>query len=203
MRSVRVMFLAVAASVLLGACSQKDPAAIAIDAAESALAAVHEQAQKYVPKQYAEVKAHLDEARKAFGEERYEEALAIAKGLPARARDLSEAATAARDRLAEEIAVDWERLQTQMPDLVAGLESRVAELSSARRLPEGIGQEALERAREGLDIARGAWGQAREAFDAGNLEGAVARGLEADRLVRELREAVGMGPAQPEAEPVT
>ena len=201
MRSVRAILLAVTASVVLGACSQKDPAATAIDAAESALAAVHEQAQKYVPSQYAEVKVRLDEARKAFGEERYEDALAIAKELPARARELSEAAIAARDRLAAEIVVDWERLQAELPDLVAGLESRVAELSSARRLPEGVGQETLEQARDGLELAVDAWEQAREAFDAGNLEGAVARGLEADRLVRELREAVGMAPAQPEAEP--
>jgi len=200
---MRFMLLALAASLAVAACSQKDPAATAIDAAESALAAVHEQAQKYVPKQYAEVKARLDEARKAFGEERYEDALAIAKDMPARARELSEAATAARDRLAAEIAVDWKRLQAELPGLVAGLESRIAELSSVRRLPEGIGQETLERARDGLELAKGAWGQAREAFDAGNLEGAVARGLEADRLVRELREAVGMTPAQPEAEPVT
>jgi len=203
MRSARIFLLAVAASVALAACSQKDPAATAIDAAESALAAVHEQAQKYVPKQYAEVKARLDEARKAFDDERYEDALAIVKDMPARARELSEAAAAARDRLAAEITVDWERLQAQLPDLVSGLEARVAELSSARRLPEGVGQEALEQAKGGLELVKGAWQQAREAFDAGNLEGAVARGLEADRLVRELREAVGLEPAEAPAEPAT
>jgi len=202
MRSLGSVLVAFAAALALSACSQKDPAATAIDAAESALAAVHEQAQKYVPKQYAEVKARLDEARKAFGEERYTEAIDIVKDIPARARELEEAATAAREKLAAEIAADWERLTGEMPGLLSGLESRLAELGEARKLPEGVGREALERAASGLAVARTAWNEALGAFDDGNLEGAVARGLEADRLLRELGESLGM-PSPGAAEPAT
>ena len=202
MTFARTALAAFAAALLLAACSQKDPAAAAIDAAESALAAVHEPAQKYVPKQYAEVKARLDDARKAFGEERYTEAIDIVKDIPARARDLGEAAATARERLAAEIAVDWKRLTGEMPGLVSGLESRLAELGEVRRLPEGIGRDALEQATAGLEVAKGAWSQTLGAFDEGNLEGAVARGLEADRLVRELRELLGV-PSPAAAQPAT
>lgn len=60
-----------AAAVVLGAllaaaCSQKDPAQKALDAAEGALAAVHEDAMKYVPEQYDAVKSQLNDARAAF-----------------------------------------------------------------------------------------------------------------------------------------
>ena len=192
-RRVAILLLAM---MTLAACSQKGPAETAIDAAETALAAVHEQAQQYIPKQYAEAKARLDEGRKAFGEERYAEAVEIVKDLPARARQLGEEAAAAREQLAAEIAVDWQHLTESMPGLLAGLESRLAELGKLRRLPEGVGEEAVERAGSGLELVKGTWDQAAQAFESGNLEGAVARGLEADRLIRELMELVGMQPAQ-------
>ena len=51
---------ALAGVLALAACSQKDPAADAIAAAENALNAVYEDAQKYVPERYAEVKAELE-----------------------------------------------------------------------------------------------------------------------------------------------
>lgn len=190
----RLLVLLLAAA-LVTACSQKKPAAIAIDAAESALAEVHEEAQKYIPEQYAEVKARLDEGRRAFSDERYDEALAIVKGVPARARELGEAAAAAREELAAEINRDWARLTESMPGLLAGLESRLAELGKVRRLPEGVTADAVEHASSGLDVAREAWSQAGRAFESGNLEGAVARALESERLVRELLKSVGIGPA--------
>lgn len=186
-------FLTVACAVFaLAACSQKEPARTAIDAGEDALASVHEQAQKYIPGRYAEVKATLDTARKAFDEEKYVEAIETVKDVPARARELGEAAAAARDALAAEIAIDWARLSATMPQNASALEDRLAELGKARRLPEGVDGDVMERARAGLDVVRGAWDQATAAFQAGNLEGAVARGQEAERLVRELMESLGI-----------
>lgn len=196
MRSIGKVFALLLVTAALPACSQKGPAATAIEAAEDALAAVHEQAQKYVPGQYAEVKTLLDEGRQAFREERFAEAIEIVRDVPARARELGEAATAARERLAAQIAVDWERLQESLPELLSGLESRLAELGKARRLPEGVAELAIEDATSGLEVARQAWEQASGAFESGNLEGALARALESERLVRELMESVGMQPAQ-------
>jgi hypothetical protein len=53
-----VCIFALATSLAVAtACSQKDPAEEAITAAENALLAVYEDAQKYLPERYAEVKA--------------------------------------------------------------------------------------------------------------------------------------------------
>ena len=73
---------ALAATLALVACSQKDPANEAIEAAANALNAVYEDAQKYVPERYAEVKKELDAARKAYGEERYADAIAAVRDVP-------------------------------------------------------------------------------------------------------------------------
>ena len=62
----RKLLAAIAATLALGACSQKDPAEEAITAAENALNAVYEEAEKYVPERYADVKKDLESARVAF-----------------------------------------------------------------------------------------------------------------------------------------
>jgi len=85
---LRILIAAGAAALALAACSQRDPAAEAIAAAENALNAVYEDAEKYVPEHYAEVKGELVAARKAFDEERYADAIAavISKGISHQAR---------------------------------------------------------------------------------------------------------------------
>lgn len=193
-RTLALLGLLLAASLATG-CSQKNPAQTAIDAAESALAAVSEPAQKYIPQQYAEVKAVLDAARKDFSEGDYVRAIEGVKDIPDKARALGEAAAAARETLHAQLTVDWTRLQGELPGKLSGLESRLAELDKARRLPEGVTRDTLTRFAAGAGVARTAWDEASAAFGADNLEGAVARALESESLTNELMIALGMAPA--------
>lgn len=183
------------AVALTGGCSQKGSAQTAVEAAEDALMAVHEEAQKYIPGQYAELKAELDAARAYVNEEQYLRAIDEVKDIPAKARALAAAATAAREALAAEIAVEWTRLRDELPGRLAGLEGRLEELGKARRLPDGLTREALPRITAGAGIARAAWDEAAAAYEAGNLEGAVARAMESDNLAAELMAELGMTPA--------
>jgi hypothetical protein len=189
---------AVATALALGACSQKEPATRAVTAAEDALAAVADAAQKYIPKRYAEVKAELDAARAALAQEKYAEALAGVQEIPAKARTLAEEAAAAREALAAQLTGEWTRLTGAIPGVLEGIGERLDELGRQRRLPAGLDAEAVERARRDFEIARSGWTQAVEAFGAGNLEGAAARGLEVERLAREIRQALGLEPRDAE-----
>ena len=65
----RKLLAAIAATLALGACSQKDPTEEAITAAENALNAVYEEAEKYVPERYAEVKKASVEAIAAYADD--------------------------------------------------------------------------------------------------------------------------------------
>ena len=85
----RIMAATLAAVLAVAACSQKDPAREAIDAAEEALNAIYDDAGKYLPERYAAVKADLDTARAAFGEERYADAIAAVREVPAAAERLA------------------------------------------------------------------------------------------------------------------
>ncbi|MGH7187037.1 MAG: hypothetical protein ACREIB_12270, partial [Pseudomonadota bacterium] len=139
------------------ACSQKDPAQEAIAAAEDVLAAVYEDAQKYVPERYAEVKAELEAARTAFNEERYADAITAVKDLPAHAEQLAKEAAAAKEKRVSELNADWARLSNSLPGLLSGIGTRLDELGKMRQLPEGMDKQLLEETRAAFASAHSAW----------------------------------------------
>ena len=176
--SLAAVLLAVA---LATGCSQQKPAEQAVDAAEQALAEVHELALKYAPKEYGAVKAELDAARKSLTEGKYAEALA-----------------AARDALAKKLGGEWDRLSGTMAARLQGLEARIAELDQAKRLPEGVERKAVDDAKPALEIAKKAWTDAEAAHGAGDIEGAVGRARGCELLVTRVMESLGV--AQPAAD---
>ena len=156
----RNFIAALAAAAAVAACSQKDPAQEAIDAAADALNAVYEDAQKYVPERYAEAKAELDAARKAFDEERYPEAIAAVKDVPAKAEALAKEAAAAKEKHLAELDADWKRLSATLPDRFTGIGTRLDELGRMKKLPDGMDLQLLDEAKAALASAQSAWQEA-------------------------------------------
>jgi hypothetical protein len=186
-RTVAALALVVA---LAAGCSQQEPAEQAVDAAEQALADVHEMALKYIPGQYGEVKAQLDAARKALQDGEYADALAAARDLPAKATALREAAAAARDKFLADLEMEWPALTERVPDRLASAAAQVDQLARARRLPEGVERAAVDKAPAGLATARQAWTDAQAAHEKGNLERAVALGRSSEVLINMLLESL-------------
>jgi hypothetical protein len=188
----RNLLAALAATLVLAACSQKDPAQEAITAAENALNAVYEDAEKYIPERYAEVKKDLETARAAFGEERYADAIAAVKDLPAEAEALAREAAAAKQERIAELEADWARLSGSLPELLAGIGGRLEELGKLRRLPEGMDRQLLDEANAALASARKAWEDAGAAHARGDLEAAVDTALGAEGMAQDLVGRLGM-----------
>ena len=177
---------------LLSACSQKDPAAEAIEAAENALNAVYEDAEKYVPERYAEVKAEVVAARTAFNEERYADAISAVRDVPAHAEALAKEAAAAKQKHISEMNADWARLSSSLPRLLAGIGGRLEELGNMRRLPEGMDKQLLEETKAAFASAQSTWNEAGAASEAGDLEGAVAKARAAEGMAQDLVARLGM-----------
>jgi hypothetical protein len=191
--SMNIRNVAFTALLLLAAgCSQRDPAAAAIDAAEGALQAVYEDAQKYVPERYAEVKAELETARKAFDEERYADAIAAVKDVPAHAEELAKASVEAKQKRLAELNAEWTRLSGSLPGRVAGIETRLAELGKMRKLPQGIDKQLLEEANAAFSNAKSAWDDASAAFMAGDLEAAATKARDVEAMTLDLMSRLGM-----------
>jgi hypothetical protein len=186
--------VAFTALALIAGCSQKDPAREAIAAGEDALNAVYEDAQKYVPERYAEVKAELDAARTAYNEERYADAIEEVKDVPAHAEALAKEATAAREKRLSEMDSEWARLSASLPDRLARVGSRLDELGAMRRLPQGIDKQLLEEARAAHASAQTAWSEAGAAHADGNLEAAVGKAKDAEGMAQDLVTRLGMQP---------
>jgi len=188
----RTLIAALAATIALGACSQKDPAQEAITAAENALNAVYEDAARYVPERYDEVKKDLETARAAFKEERYADAIAAVRNVPAAAETLAKEAAAAKEKRAAELAADWARLSGSLPDLLAGIGGRLGELGKLRSLPEGMDRQLLEEANAALASARAAWEEAGAAKERGDLEAAVGKARDSEGMAQDLVGRLGM-----------
>jgi hypothetical protein len=187
----RIAALAALVAVAAG-CSQKDPAQEAITAAENALAAVYEDAQKYLPERYAEVKGDLEKARAAFNEERYADAIATVKDVPARAEALATDVVEAKQKKLAELNADWVRLSGSLPGLMTGIGTRLAELGKMRRLPQGMDKQLLDEANAAYGSAQSAWDEAGTAFNAGDLEGAVGKARDVEAMAQDLVTRLGM-----------
>jgi hypothetical protein len=190
--NIRILIAAFAAVLALAACSQKDPAREAIDAAENALNAVYEDAGKYLPERYAAAKAELDAARTAFNEERYADAIAAVKDLPATAEALANDAAAAKEKHVSGLNADWTRISATLPDLLTAIGRRLEELGQMRKLPEGMDRQLLDEAEAALASAQSAWGEASATFANGDLEGAVTRARAAEGMAQDLVARLGM-----------
>jgi hypothetical protein len=179
-------------------CSQKDPASEAIAAAEQSLADVHESAMKYLPDQYDVIKADLEKARKAFEEQKYADALAAVKTIPARAQQLGEDAAAAKEAATAQFTESWNTLSGSIPERLAQLEARLAELGKLRQLPAGIEQKSINIAESSVEWARKEWDEASGAFAAGKLEEAAKLAKAVDTLLVTGMTVVGLTPPAPE-----
>lgn len=188
----RILFAALAAAIALAACSQKDPAGEAIAAAENALNAVYEDAEKYIPERYAEVKKGLDAARTAFDEERYADAIAAVKDIPGQAEALAREAAAAKERRIAEMNADWARISGSLPELLAGIGGRIEELGELRKLPDGMDKQLLDEASAALASARSAWDEAGAAHARGDLEAAVGKARDAEGMAQDLIGRLGI-----------
>lgn len=190
--SPRILAAVFAAVVAFSGCSQKDPAKEAIDAAETALNAVYDDANKYIPERYAEVKGELLEARKAFDEERYSDAIAAVRDVPAHAETLAREAQAAKAKHVSELNDDWSRLSGTVPDLLAGIRGRLEELGRMRKLPEGMDRQLLDETNAAFASAQSTWQEAGTAFSSGDLETAVTKARAAEGMAQDLVGRLGM-----------
>jgi hypothetical protein len=195
MNKSRILAALLLGAALAAGCSQQKPAEQAVAAAEQALADVHERSLKYTPEEYGALKAELDTARKLLQEQKYGEALAAARDLPGKAADVGKKADAAQEALLAELKTQWPGYAQSLPGQLAALEARVAELSAAKKLPEGVDEKDLRAASDALPYATKAWADAQSAFAKGDLEGAVARARAVEMLTMQGLQAVGSAPA--------
>jgi DNA repair exonuclease SbcCD ATPase subunit len=185
---------ALLATGMLAACgSQMEPARKAVADAEASIAQLKDEAAKYVPNQLEAVDQKLAALKAAMEKQDYAAVVTGAPALLAETKALAETVVAKKAEYLAALKGDWTNVSAAVPQSVAAIEARLAELAAAKKLPEGITKDTLTAARTRLDEARSEWTGAAAAFGAGRLEEAVAKGQSAKARADQLMQSLGIG----------
>jgi hypothetical protein len=182
----RVFIAALLAGIMLfAACdsAKKTAAEGAISGAQSAYAAVADQATQYVPDQAKDVQAAIQSAKDALAKGDYSAALDAAKSLPDKIKAMADAAKAKKD----ELTAKWTDMSSSLPGMVSDTQAKVDALTKTHKLPAG--------AADNFAAIKQTWTDASGAFSSGKIQDALAKASEAKAKLTELQTTLGMKPA--------
>lgn len=189
------LLASLAALVLVGCASQKEPAEKAIASAESALAEIHDSAQKYAPDQLQAVEAQLAGVKDSFTKGDYKGVLAAAPALNSAISGLKDTAEG-KQKDAEAATAQakdaWGPLSTDVPNMVTAIQSRVDTLSKSHHLPKGVSKDGLASAKSGLDAMKTAWSDASNAATSGDFTTAVSKAQAVKAQAADIMKSLGM-----------
>ena len=191
-----VMF--VSAFFLISCSRDKDPADLAIKAAETAINATKAEAVKMVPDQVKSLDDSLASAKEKFAKGEYKAALDEATLLPIKAKGVMTAAKVKK----EELTKKWTEASQDLPKMIEDVQDKVDALSKLKRLPAKLKKNTFEEAKAGLASAKDEWTKAQESFknekftDAINVAGSVK-----DKVIN-IMGALGMSIPAPVVAPV-
>jgi len=171
--------------LLVVSCSMlKTPAQLAIKAAEEALNTVRAEAGQFVPEQLAAIEATLSDAKQSFEKGDYKAALAAAKDLPAKIKDLAANIEAKKAELPQA----WADLAAELPKLITDTRSAVAQVTAEL----GSDKPVFKAAEAGVAEMNAAWNEAQESFKTGNLAKAVSQAREIKAKAAQVMNSLGL-----------
>lgn len=191
MKNVLKMTALVLCCVALVACSQKGPAEAALAAGTAAVDAIKAEAAKYVPDQAKSLTASLTSAKEAFDKGDYKAALEAAQPIPGKAKDVTAAVAAKKDELTKA----WTALAASVPPMIDQIKAKLDGFAAMKKLPKEMDKAKLEAAQANFAELQKAATEAADAFKAGNLTDAVAKGNALKTKVTDSMAALGLSAA--------
>ncbi len=185
---IPILFVVIGLFLAACAASNKEPAAAAIKVAEESWNAVKGEVVKYIPDQAKGVEDAIKGAKENFDKGNFDAALAAAKAIPDKVKELTAAAVAKK----AELAKSWEEMSGGMPKMLEAIKSRLDILSVSKKLPENLDKAKLEGAKGGYEAAAKMWDDAKTAFSGGDLTDAMAKAKTVKEKAVEVMTTLGM-----------
>jgi hypothetical protein len=190
------LFLALAATSLIatGCAQQKAPATKALDAIESSLAEVRDDAAKYAPEGLKGVESQVARLKESLDKKEYENVLAGTPSLDKAVASLKDAVAAGKKHAAAELAAaktEWANLNTEVPKMVENIQTRVDELSK-KKVRFRVSKEELESAKSGLEWMKTEWAEATAASNSGKQVAAAEKARAVKAKGEEVQKTLGM-----------
>jgi len=187
------------ASLLIVACGgQKEPAERAVADADAAIAAVREDAARFVPDQLKELEDSLALLKDNLAKEKYPAVLTAARELNRTINTVNETVATEKAKaaaVADQLTERWNSLSTELPEMVESVTARVASLAKSRKFPEGVDADSFDNIKAAADTMAQSWQQALGAFANNNMQEAVDMAQTAKDRGTEVMTALGMSPS--------
>jgi hypothetical protein len=189
MRSMkRWIGLMAAVGISTGCDNPRRNAEAALEAADSAVAAVTPEASKVMPEQLGPLSARISTARNAFNERDYEGALAGA-------RDVQEMAQRIQDSIPGRLTVlrqDLDTLAVYMPRNLDAIKQRIDRADRSGRPPRGLSAEKYAEVKDIHTSATREWPSVDSTLRAGDVGAAFAKAVQLRNRVSEALLALGL-----------
>ena len=186
-------------SLLIVACGgQKEPAERAVADADAAIAAVREDAARFVPDQLKELEDSLALLKDNLAKEKYPAVLTAARELNRTINTVNETVATEKVKaaaVADQLTERWNSLSTELPEMVESVTARVASLAKSRKFPEGVDADSFDNIKAAADTMAQSWQQALGAFANNNMQEAVDMAQTAKDRGTEVMTALGMSPS--------
>jgi hypothetical protein len=185
------MAVLLSAISLLAGCSSKGPAETALKGADQALEGARADLAAYAPDQLASLEQANAAAHEKFDKGDYKGAMADAHTMVTQVQ----AAVTEAGQKKEEFTKAWSEMSTQVPPMIAAVETKVAELSAMKKLPAGMDAQTLDGVKTELSAAQQQWGQAATAFQEGRVADAMQFGMAVKASAEGMMSKLGMSAA--------
>jgi hypothetical protein len=192
MRVARVLWAVAATTLLVTGCGKmKNEATQALTTLETSVSGLKEEGMKYAPVAYQGVESTLATLKDSLAKEDYKSVLAGTPELTKAVDSLKTAIASGKEQF-EAATAEWGSLAADVPKMVEAIQSRVDILSSSKKLPKNISQEAFDGAKSGLDSMKSMWSEATAAATDGKPGEAVEKAKAVKAKGAEVLAALGM-----------
>ncbi|MBN1364797.1 MAG: hypothetical protein JW976_08335 [Syntrophaceae bacterium] len=183
---VMILFLSVFFFV---SCSRdKEPAELAIKAAEETVTATKAEVAKIVPEEVKSLEDTLITVKAKFTDGEYKNVLQEAIALTAKAKEILKAAKVKQVELTQK----WKETSQELPQMFEDIQAKVDSLSKLKKLPAKITKKGIEEAKAGLASVKNELVEAQAIFTGGNLNEAISRAASLKDKAIKIMESLGM-----------
>jgi hypothetical protein len=190
MRKFTAFLPLAAVAILISGCGNKEPATNAVTQATGAVDKVRADATQYAPKELAVADATLARMKQNLAKEEYKAVIDDVPKINAEYKTVVETSESMKT-LSAAAQNEWQELNTEVPQTVQALESRVDTLSK-NSLPKEITKETFAAAKTDLEAMKATWAEATAAASAGDTFAATDKGRSAQMKGEKLKEQLGV-----------
>jgi len=195
MRPFNVLLAVVAATMLATGCSQqKQNATKVLEAVESSLAEIKDDAARYAPDGLKSVESQLERLNKSLEAKDYNDVIAGTPQLKKAVDSLKLAVDTGKEHARAAVAAaksEWESLSVEVPKMVEDIQTRVNELEK-KRLPFGLNKDEFAAAKADFEAMKANWTEANQEFSSGDQIEAVEKAKSAKGMNDDIRDQLKM-----------